>query len=142
VLEILALPEANRSNQQRTALTEYYLRQIAPELKPQRERLASLKKQVAEIKPSTVPVMRELAGNKRRKTHIQFRGNFLALGDEVTEALPTAFHPLPKGSKPDRLGLARWLLDQDNPLTSRVTVNRFWEQIFGTGIVRTCEDFG
>src|SRR5215470_6488749 len=89
-----------------------------------------------------VPVMRELAADKRRKTHIQFRGNYLALGDEVTAAVPAAFNALPKDSKPDRVGLARWLVDKDNPLTARVMANRLWEQIFGIGIVRTSEEFG
>jgi hypothetical protein len=92
--------------------------------------------------PTTVPIMRELIGAKRRTTHIQFRGNYLSLGDEVTEAVPVAFNPLPNSPKPDRLALARWLVDKNNPLTARVLANRFWEQIFGIGIVRTSEDFG
>ena len=91
---------------------------------------------------TTVPVMRELAGAQRRKTHIEFRGNYLALGDEVTPAVPAAFHPLPVGASPDRLAVARWLMDTNNPLTARVLANRFWEQIFGVGIVRTSADFG
>jgi hypothetical protein len=142
VMEILVLPAVERNEEQRSSLAHYYRANVDPSLKPEREKMAQLNKQLADMQPNTVPVMRELTGTKRRKTHIQFRGNYLALGDEVTEATPASFHPLPKGSKPDRLGLARWLLDQDNPLTARVTVNRFWEQIFGTGIVRTCEDFG
>jgi hypothetical protein len=86
--------------------------------------------------------MRELTGAKRRKTHIQFRGNFQALGDEVAEAVPAAFHPLANPATPNRLALARWLVDENNPLTARVLANRLWEQIFGTGIVRTSDDFG
>jgi hypothetical protein len=86
--------------------------------------------------------MRELAGAKRRTTHIQFRGNFQALGDVVTEAVPAALHPVPTGAKLDRLALARWLVDTNNPLTARVLANRLWEQIFGVGIVRTSDDFG
>lgn len=141
-LEILTLPPANRDEKQRADLSEYYRANVEPSLKPDRERLAELKKQLAAIQPNTVPIMRELAGDKRRKTRIQLRGNYLALGDEVTEAVPAAFHPLPNNAKPDRLALARWLVDEDNPLTARVAVNRFWEQIFGTGLVRTSEDFG
>jgi hypothetical protein len=115
---------------------------VAPELKPQQEKYAQLRRAIADIQPNTVPVMKELEEEKRRVTHVQLRGNFLALGEEVTEAVPAVFHPLPREVSPARLALARWLVDENNPLTSRVTVNRFWEQIFGVGIVRTSEDFG
>jgi hypothetical protein len=105
--------------------------------------LASLKKELAALKPqTTVPVMKELTGDKRRKTRIQFRGNFLDLGDEVSEATPAAFHEFPKRAPKNRLEFAKWLVSSENPLTARVIANRFWEQIFGTGIVRTSEEFG
>ncbi len=142
LLQLLTVSAASRDEQQRIALSEYYRANVDPALKPERERLEQSKKQLAAIQPNTVPIFRELTGDKRRKTHIQFRGNYLALGDEVAEALPAAFHPPSDGSRPNRLTLARWLVDENNPLTARVIVNRFWEQIFGTGIVRTCEDFG
>ncbi|MBX9579094.1 MAG: PSD1 and planctomycete cytochrome C domain-containing protein [Gemmataceae bacterium] len=113
-------------------------------MKPEREKLAALKKQLSEVKPdATVPVMRELPANQRRATRIQRRGNFLDLGDEVTEGVPAVFPPLGKAdARPTRLDLARWLVSPDNPLTARVTVNRFWEHLFGTGLVRTSEEFG
>jgi hypothetical protein len=142
VLEILAVTPTERSENQKASLSEYYRANLEPALKPDREQLAELKKQLASIQPNTVPIMRELQTGKRRKTQVQLRGNYLALGDEVTEAVPAAFHPLPRNAKPDRLALARWLVDENNPLTARVTVNRFWEQIFGIGLVRTSEDFG
>jgi hypothetical protein len=142
ILQILSLAPDKREASQRTALSVFYRSTIAPEFKPERDRLAEAKKQLAEMKANTVPVMKEMEQWKRRKTHIQFRGNYLALGDEVTEAVPATFHPLAPGAKPDRLTLAKWLIDKNNPLTARVTANRFWEQIFGVGIVRTSEDFG
>ncbi len=104
--------------------------------------VVQLKKNLAELHAYTVPVMKELDGDKRRKTHVQLRGNFHALGEEVTEGVPTVFPALPAGVPPNRLALARWLMDENNPLTARVIANRFWEQIFGTGIVRTSDDFG
>jgi hypothetical protein len=111
--------------------------------KADKDRLAALKKQLAEVKPlTTVPIMRELTGSQRRKTRLQFRGNFLDLGEEVSEGTPAAFHPLPKDAPPNRLTLARWLVSPENPLTARVIANRFWEQIFGVGLVRTSEEFG
>jgi hypothetical protein len=127
---------------QQEMIGEWYRSHIDPELKPQRERYAQLQREIDEIKPNTVPMMNELEGDQRRKTHVQLRGNFLALGEEVPPAVPAVFKPLPTNAPPDRLALARWLVDSDNPLTARVIVNRFWEQIFGIGIVRTSEDFG
>ncbi len=113
------------------------------ELKPERDKLAALKKQQTELKPMTsVPIMKEVTGKERRKTHIQFRGNFLDLGEEVSEGVPTAFPPWPKDAPKNRLEFAKWLMSPENPLTARVIANRFWEQIFGIGLVRTSEEFG
>ncbi|MGV3482917.1 MAG: DUF1553 domain-containing protein [Planctomycetaceae bacterium] len=75
-------------------------------------------------------------------TKIQRRGNWMDLADEVQPGVPSAFHPLQPGRPADRLAFAQWLVSPDNPLTARVTVNRFWEAIFGVGIVQTSEDFG
>jgi hypothetical protein len=86
--------------------------------------------------------MQELPAEKRRVTHLMKKGNFLDPGEVVPPSTPSAFPPLPGGAKPDRLGLARWLLSPDNPLTARVGVNRFWARLFGAGIVETEEDFG
>jgi hypothetical protein len=113
------------------------------ELKPMRDKLATLKKELAALKPTTsVPVMKELTGTARRKTKLQHRGNFLDVGDEVTEGTPAALHAFPKDAPKTRLEFAKWIVSEDNPLTARVIANRFWEQIFGTGIVRTSEEFG
>jgi hypothetical protein len=107
------------------------------------EKIKTLRKELAGIKPTTtVPVMRELPANKHRKTHIQLRGSYLVLGDEVTPGVPAVFGSLPEGSAPDRLALANWLISKDNPLTARVVANRFWENLFGVGIVLTSEEFG
>jgi uncharacterized protein DUF1553/uncharacterized protein DUF1549/cytochrome c len=141
ILELIESPCAHTEDQQ-ALLSQWYRSHVAPELKPEQDRYAELQREIDDIKPNTVPMMHELEGDKRRKTHVQLRGNFLALGEEVTEAVPAVFHPLPQEATPDRLALARWLVDQDNPLTARVIANHFWEQIFGIGIVRTSEDFG
>lgn len=122
-------------------LHDYYL-QVVPPPKELTDKIAAVKKQRDGIKPATVPIMRELMGDKRRKTHIQVRGNFEALEGEVTEGTPAVLHGFPEGSPVNRLGLAQWLISEDNPLTARVIVNRYWEQLFGQGIVRTSEEFG
>ena len=126
----------------RAKVTDYYARTLAPELKAERTQLAMLTKSLADLKPSTVPILRELAADKRRTTKIQLRGNWQALGEEVTAAVPAAWHPLPKDAPRNRLTLAKWLVDENNPLTARVVANRYWEALFGTGLVRTSEEFG
>ena len=111
--------------------------------KDRQKRIDDLNKQIAALVPkATVPVFEELPKERRRITKVQRRGNFQDLGETVTEATPSAFVPLPKGEPLNRLTLARWIASPDNPLTARVTVNRFWEQIFGQGLVRTTEEFG
>ncbi len=143
VLAIVKTPAQKRTDQQQKQLRAYFL-QKTPQLKPQRDRLATLQKRLAQLKPATtVPVMRDLPADGRRQTFVHIRGNFLSHGAEVSEGTPEAFHPLPSvEGTPNRLHLARWLVDQDNPLTARVTVNRYWGELFGTGIVPTTEEFG
>src|SRR5262249_35838172 len=104
--------------------------------------IAALRKDLEPLKPLRTPIMRELPPGKRRKTHVLVRGNFLDKGKEVTEGVPACFHPLPAGQPVNRLTLARWLVDPKNALPAGVTVNRLWEQLFGTGLVETSEDFG
>jgi hypothetical protein len=142
VLAALRVPVAQRDAKQRELLNEYYAREISPELKKEREGIAALRGKIDGMTPVTVPVMRELAGDQRRKTNVQLRGNYLSLAEQVTEGVPAAFNPLPEDAPMNRLTLARWLVDENNPLTARVIANRFWESIFGIGIVRTSEEFG
>ncbi len=105
--------------------------------------LSRLQAQLDQIKPqTTVPVLEALDESKRRVTKVQIRGSFLDTAEEVTAATPAAFHRLPDHAPRNRLTLARWLVDRDNPLTARVVVNRYWEQLFGIGIVKTSEEFG
>lgn len=77
-----------------------------------------------------------------RETFVLGRGDYRNKTMKVTAGIPAVLNPLPAMAKPNRLGLAYWLVDPANPLTARVTVNRYWQMIFGTGLVRTSEDFG
>ncbi len=90
----------------------------------------------------TALIMRDLVGDERRATNIHERGSFLSKGAEVQPAVLTAFHAAPKAAPPNRLGLAKWIVDKGNPLTARVMVNRLWAKLFGVGLVETEEDFG
>ena len=95
-----------------------------------------------DVGSATTLIMRELPEADRRGTHIHERGNFLQKGERVEPDVPKAFHPFPEGVERTRLGLAKWIVDEDNPLTARVGVNRCWAQLFGAGLVPTEEDFG
>ncbi|HBJ87904.1 MAG TPA: hypothetical protein DDZ88_29400, partial [Verrucomicrobiales bacterium] len=139
---IAALAQAKRTPEQQKVVTDYYIRNVAKESAAERTRLAAAIKELAAIKPVTVPIMRDLDPKQRRVTKIQLRGNWQALDAEVSEATPAVFNPLPANAPRNRLTMAKWLVSRDNPLTARVTVNRLWESIFGTGIVRSSEEFG
>jgi hypothetical protein len=89
----------------------------------------------------TVMVMEELAD--KRETHILFRGVYNAPGELVDSGVPEQLlGPWPTNAPRNRLGLARWLTNPDHPLTARVVVNRFWQQLFGNGLVKTSDNFG
>jgi hypothetical protein len=139
MLAITELPREERTGAQATQLAAYY-RSVAPALQPQRNQISQLEKSRPTV--PTVPVMLELAASKQRATKIMLKGNFLTTGDAVEASVPAAFHPLPESAPANRLGVAAWIVDRDNPLTARVFVNRIWSQLFGTGIVETEEDFG
>lgn len=91
-----------------------------------------------------VPLVMVMADNmtKPRATHVLKRGDYDKPGDLVRPGVPAVFPPLPQGAPGNRLGLAQWLVHPDHPLTARVTVNRWWQMFFGTGLVKTIEDFG
>jgi hypothetical protein len=88
----------------------------------------------------TVMVMKE--AEQPRQAYILKRGAYDAPGEPVSPAIPSFLGSLPPGTTPNRLGLAKWLVDESNPITARVAVNRFWAMLFGTGLVKTVEDFG
>jgi hypothetical protein len=77
-----------------------------------------------------------------RQSFLLVRGAYDKYGERVYPGVPAVLPPLPPAAAPNRLSMARWLVDPQNPLTARVTVNRFWQQFFGTGLVKTSEDFG
>jgi hypothetical protein len=107
-----------------------------------RARLATIQKEKAQIEKNipTTMVMQEMA--KPRDTFVLIRGQYDKPGQKVHAAVPAALPPMPTGAPANRLGLARWLVSPDQPLTARVIVNRYWQMIFGTGLVKTAEDFG
>jgi hypothetical protein len=141
--QIVAIPPAQRSVPQRHKLRTYFLERRAPEaLRDADTRRRAARRELVEYDAAlpTTMVMQEMA--TPRQAHVLIRGEYDKTGTRVSPAVPAALPPLPAGLPNNRLGLAVWLVSPDNPLTPRVTVNRFWQLLFGTGIVRTVEDFG
>lgn len=137
-----ALPVASLSQQERAGLFEYFLARVDPASKAAHENLArardALRRYVEPIPEAMV--MQELPTPK--PAFILQRGAYDSHGPEVTADTPGAFLPFPADAPRNRLGLARWLLDPANPLTARVAVNRFWQMMFGRGLVETSDNFG
>ncbi len=141
--EIAAIPARQRSDAQGKKLRQAFLDRYAPkQLQALNEELRELQLQrrrmVADL--PTVMVMQD--DRVPHETHLLRRGAYDQPGEEVFAATPAALPTINGPNANNRLGLARWLVDPKNPLTARVAVNRFWQMYFGTGIVRTTEDFG
>lgn len=103
---------------------------------------SELQAELREGKQVQIPVMAERPDHLKRGTKVFVRGNWTDLDKPVEAATPASMHPLPDTNEPDRLRVARWLVDEENPLTARVLVSRLWAELFGTGLVQTLEDFG
>ena len=106
------------------------------------KQLTDMKKQRDGIQPADTLVFQENNDNAVPTTFTHIKGGYLAKDEQVQASVPAVLNPLPTGQSVNRLGLAHWLVDQANPLTARVAVNRLWEQLFGHGLVETTEDFG
>jgi mono/diheme cytochrome c family protein len=119
----------------RGPLSPEYIKSLTAEQKKAQKELDGVNKKI----PDTM-VMQEM--DSPRDTFMLLRGQYDKKGEKVAANVPKFLPPLPKGAKPNRLALARWLVDANHPLTARVTVNRYWQIYFGTGIVKTAEDFG
>ncbi len=142
VRQVLDIDPDRRSEANSDRMATFY-RSIAPELDAERRRYALLQSGLEAFRDEHTTktlVMRELP--EPRETHLQTRGNFLDLAEQVEPGVPSV---LTSGESPrvgDRLDLARWLTSGDNPVTARVRVNQIWNRLFGQGLVTTPEDFG
>jgi hypothetical protein len=143
IAELLRLAPEKRTHAQEEKVRRYFLSRYATsEIREAHDRVEELQHQRQRLHdslPSTM-VMQEMP--TPRETHVLLRGQYDRPGEKVTRGVPGVLSPWPKEAKNDRLGLARWLVDKDNPLTSRVAVNRLWQMLFGEGIVKTVDDFG
>jgi hypothetical protein len=146
ILETIKLRPNRRTVAQTKAMREYY---IANAYEPARATFEPFLKQIADVKKerdmldnsvAATMVMQDM--EKPRGAFILKRGQYDQRGDPVQPALPAVLPPLPPGAPTNRLEFARWLVSPEQPLTARVIVNRFWQQFFGTGLVKTASDFG
>ncbi|HZM89681.1 MAG TPA: DUF1553 domain-containing protein [Blastocatellia bacterium] len=140
---ILSGVSGRRSRDETARVRDYFLtyaasdsvQKLYAELKSLRKKKEALDKEIP-----TVMVMSEM--EKPRETFILGRGDYRNKTDKVTPGVPAVLTALPEGAPANRLGLARWLVSPSHPLTARVTVNRYWQMYFGTGIVKSSENFG
>ena len=137
IRDILAIDPARRTPAQTEALFRAWMPSV-PEWKEANDRIEKLWQQ----HPEGTPQLTTMAREKQRPTFLLQRGDFLKPTKLAQPGVPTALHAMPPGSRPDRLGLARWLVDRNSPTTARALVNRVWQTYFGTGLVATSEDLG
>ncbi len=146
---LLRKGKKNRTEKENEAVFYWFVRHPGP-LKPDRDidrircltdfrrRLDNLDAEYPRL--SQAMTMFEL--DPPPQAHIALKGDFRARGLPVEPDVPAFLPPLPKGAPRNRLTLARWLVSSENPLTPRVVVNRIWQEFYGTGLVKTSEDFG
>jgi uncharacterized protein DUF1549/uncharacterized protein DUF1553 len=137
VRRILNIPADKRSEEQRREVFRYY-RAIVPEFAEANKAAADLMRRW----PYAATTLALASRAAPRETRIFKRGDWNRPDALVAPGTPSFLHPFPKGAPRNRLGLAEWLVDKNNPLTARVIVNRIWQQYFGHGLVATPEDFG
>jgi hypothetical protein len=119
-----------------------FFRTVSAKLAPVRDELREVRNQLDRLDIPSALIMAEDSSNPTPSDFVRIRGGFSAKADKVFADVPAVMGGLPAGLPRNRLGLAKWLVSRDNPLTARVTVNRIWEQYFGRGLVETSEDFG
>ena len=140
---IFATAQADRTKEQNQTLLNHYLNQHDPEYSKLQQILFDLERERTAIDArSPITHVQVEKPNSQAMANILMRGEYDKKGEQVTAATPSALHPFNDDLPGNRMGLAQWIVDPVNPLTARVTVNRFWQEVFGRGIVSTPEDFG
>ncbi|MBC7979685.1 MAG: DUF1553 domain-containing protein [Armatimonadetes bacterium] len=138
-----ALPEGERTEEKRKALFDYYITSFdEPSLQLLREK-DQLKKAEAQLRErGSLSLVFEEKKDQKPSAHVLVRGAYTSKGEEVFPDTPAMLTAMPQSAPKNRLGLAMWLNDPENPLPARVTMNRLWSYFFGAGIVETTGDFG
>jgi hypothetical protein len=140
--DIAAMTPDQRTKAQADKLRFAFLERAAPkEIRRARDQLVAARRERQRFW-ETIPTVMVMAEGKPRDTFVLKRGAYDNPGEKVAPGVLSILQPLRPEWPNNRLGLARWLVDRTNPLTARVTVNRFWQMYFGTGLVKTVQDFG
>ncbi|HMJ66598.1 MAG TPA: DUF1549 domain-containing protein, partial [Candidatus Binatia bacterium] len=143
VYQALTLAADQRTPEQTGNIYEYWLTtRDEPYLKLAKANAALNSEQAAIKERNPVTHIQREKANSMPMAYVLFRGQYDKPKDKVTAATPGVLHAMPASAPTNRLGLAQWLISPENPLTARVTVNRFWQEIFGVGLVKSAEDFG
>jgi hypothetical protein len=139
---ILALRANRRTHGQAAKFRAWFLEEGWSELQAELRRIDQLRRRIRALDDSipTTMVMEEMS--RPRDAFVLMRGEYDKHGEKVAPAVPAILGTLQADGRPNRLALAHWIVSPDNPLTARVTVNRWWQTYFATGLVKTVEDFG
>ncbi|MFK7777998.1 MAG: PSD1 and planctomycete cytochrome C domain-containing protein [Gimesia sp.] len=138
IRQIAGKKQNQRTTGEQKQLRDYFLVHHNPQ-QELKQRIAAIEKQIQSSTPATM-IMQDLA--KPRATFLLERGQYNEPRDQVSANVPAIFPAMAKTAPKNRLGFAKWLVDPSHPLTARVAVNRYWQRIFGLGLVKTSEDFG
>lgn len=140
--EIISKSSNSISKTEKELFTKYYLANESSSYKESMQELAKARATyVDSLEPvKEIMVMKEM--EKPRQAYVLDRGQYDAPTDSVFPGVPEKIFAFPDSLPKNRIGLSKWIMHKDNPLTARVTVNRYWQNIFGTGLVKTSEDFG
>lgn len=140
---LLEVPRDQLADAQKNALYEHFLQSVDDQYPVLARSVSDLEAEREAIRArSPVTHVQEERPDSQPMTNILLRGEYDKLGEEVAANTPASMHALADNAPNNRLGLAQWVVDPANPLTARVTVNRFWQELFGRGIVVSAEDFG
>ncbi len=140
---VLGIPAEKRTKEQSAALFESWLTTRDTVFAERTKQFAALtgEQNVIKARNPVTHIQREKT-NSMPMAFVLFRGEYDKQKDKVTAAVPGVLHGMAPNAPTNRLGLANWVSSPENPLTARVTVNRLWSELFGTGLVKTSEDFG
>ena len=144
LVDIAAVTRGEREETQKAQIRDYYRQNVTQdaELKALFADLAAVRQERNTLDASLTTTLVMQERTEPRGAYVLERGEYERRGEQVYPQTPAVLPPMPADAAPNRLSFSEWLLSPEHPLTARVTINRFWQNVFGTGIVKTAEDFG